>query len=757
MFEPSVPFVCGGCDLYCGLLAQVNVERNKIVRITANPDHPSMPGSICRIGERGMDFVEHPDRLRHPIRRVGGRGSGKWERISWEEALAGIAERMQRIIDEDGPEAIATSIGAGGPMPHDMSRRFMNLLGSPNWTSPLLVCMGNTASIDRITYGWHQVADYEGTGCVVLWGHDPQPKKWVGEYLALKDARRAGARLIVVDPFESLNARSADVWLQLRPGTDAALALGWLNVIIEEELYDCDFVANWTVGFERLKARARDFSPGRVAQITGVSANQIRSAARLYATTHPAIIPWGCTLDMQTNSTNALRTLGILRAVCGNLDVPGGEVLYGYHPHIRSCAEMELNELMPTEQKAKQLGADRFKVLAWDCFDLTSAAMEPVWGRPYANQCAGGTIAHAPSIWRAMATGDPYRVRGFIADGNNTLMSYPNTRAIYEGLTNLDLLVVMDFFMTPTAQIADFVLPAATWLERPALDAGDDSTCSYYSGDQVLEPPPDCWTDYRFYRELATRLGQEEYWPWPDLEELYDYRLEPLGVTFREFVAEHLVHCPELEFKKYADSGFGTPSGKVELHSSILERLGYDPLPGYQEPPESPVSTPCVHDDYPLIYFIGQRDHPFYLTAGRQITALRNLEPEPGLRMHPDTARRNGLDEGEWVYLETRIGRIRLRAEFDEAAHPDVVCVPHGWWFPELAEGEPGLSGLWESNSAVLLADSDEHCDPAQGLPQLRGMLCRIRPESHGPTRGRAAWVHESEVGGETFNPRASS
>jgi len=221
-------------------------------------------------------------------------------------------------------------------------------------------------------------------------------------------------------------------------------------------------------------------------------------------------------------------------------------------------------------------------------------------------------------------------------------------------------------------------------------------------------------------------MGQGEHWPWTDLEELYDYRLQPMGVTFKEFVGGLLVHGPELEFKKYETTGFGTPSGKLELTSSILEQLGYDPLPSYQEPPESPVSRPDLHRDYPLIYFVGQRDHPFYLTAGRQIEALRRLEPEPRLRMHPETARRNGIDEGDWVFLETPVDRIKLRAELVEAAHPDVVCAPHGWWFPERAQGEPELSGLWEYNSALVMDDGDAHCDPAQGLPQLRGMLCRV-------------------------------
>ena len=366
--------------------------------------------------------------------------------------------------------------------------------------------------------------------------------------------------------------------------------------------------------------------------------------------------------------------------------------------------------------------------------------MEPVWGRPYADQCASGTIAHAPSIWRAMATGEPYRVRAFIADGNNTLMSYTNTRSIYEGLIKLDLLVVMDFFMTPTAQIADYVLPAATWLERPALDSNDDATCFYYSGEQAVEPPPDCWTDYRFYRELAVRMGQGEHWPWKDLEELYDYRLQPMGVTFKEFVGGHLVHGPELEFKKYEKTGFGTPSGKVELTSSILEQLGYDPLPGYQEPPESPVSRPDLHRDYPLIYFVGQRDHPFYLTAGRQIEALRSLEPEPSLRMHPETARRNGIDEGDWVYLET-IGRQDQASRRARGRPPiPMSSAPHTAGGspsrPRASRGSPASGSPTRRSSWATVTKT---ATPPKACRSCEGccVACTRRKDSTAP-RGRA-------------------
>ncbi len=636
-----------------------------------------------------------------------------------------IASRFKKIIEKHGPEAIASSVGAPIVGLLDMTRRFMNLLGSPNWTATTYFCLGNTGVNSKITYGWFQFPDYWNADCVVLWGHDPQPNKWTGEYNWLRAALARGAKLIVVDPFNSYNAKKADIWLQIRPGTDAALSLSWINVIINEGLYDKEFVEKWTVGFDALKERVQDYSPEKVEEITWIPAEKIRESARMYAANN-SIIPWGSTLDEIPNTTDALRANCILRAITGKLDVPGGELLMGHHPQIISQSDLELNDKMPEEQKKKQLGMDRFKLMSWECFDKTSPAVEKVWGKKYSNQFSGGAIAHPPYIWTAMIEGKPYPVKGFIVDANNAIMNYTNAKRIYEAMKSLDVFVVMEQFMTPTAQLADYVLPAAHWLERPALESHVDWISINFGGEKACEPLGECWTDYKFWRELAVRMGQEEYWPWEDLEDLLDYRVKPLGCTHKEFMAKHYVHAAEPKFKKYEETGFGTPSGKVELYSSVMEELGYDPLPSYSEPPESPISTPELYKEYPLIFFVGDRSEPFFLSQNRNIKSLREIEPDPLLKINPDTAFDLGINNGDWVYVETRIGKIRLRAKLTQDAHPKVVRVPHGWWFPEKPQGDPGLSGVWESNDANILPDSDEFCDTEQGIPHFRGLLCKV-------------------------------
>lgn len=718
--------ICNTCDLNCAVL--VTVQDGKVKAIKRNPDHPVTPNSICVKAACAHEYISHPDRLLYPLKRDGERGSGRWTRITWKQALDEIAETLKGLMGKFGPETVASSFGwstnAGAA-----SRRFMNLLGSPNWTWPGYVCLSNTTVTSKITYGWWQFPDYAHTRCIVLLGHDPNPDKWTAEYLWIRDALKNGAKLIVVDPRRNDHSHQADIWLRIRPGTDGALLLGWLNVIIKERLYNKEFVEKWTVGFDALAERMKEFPPERVAEITWASADKIREAARMYATNGPAVIPWTVVTDHHANSTHALRCQAILRAICGNLDVPGGELLMGYHPTIISETEIELNERLPSEQRKKQLGVNRYKLLSWETFEKTSLAMEKVWGKKYSNQVSGGAMAHPPSVWRAMIEGKPYPVKALLVQSNNTLLSYPNADRIHKALRSLDLLVVMDLMMTPTAQLADYVLPATHWLERPNLFSYWDWVAIYEAGEKAVDPPCECMHDWMFWRELGVRMGQENDWPWKTMEEFYDYRLAPEGTTWQEFSTRTRVSAPELAFKKYEQTGFGTPSRKVEIYSSILEDLNYDPLPNWHEPPDSPVSTPELAKDYPLIYFTGLRDKYWFHTfgLGRSVTSLRHCEPDPRLEIHPDTAHDLGLLDGDWAWVETPSKKkIKLRVWVSADAHPSVVRVPHGWWFPEKEAGEPGLSGLWDSADSVILPDDDRYCDTEQGCSALRGLLCKV-------------------------------
>ncbi|MEY4126791.1 MAG: hypothetical protein RL737_980 [Bacteroidota bacterium] len=721
--------ICSTCDINCGVL--VTVEDGKVKSIKKNPDHPLTPNSICVKGANANKYITHPDRLTHALKRVGERGSGQWKKISTKQALDEIADKMKQLIAEDGPETIGSTYGwssnAGAA-----SRRFMNLLGSPNWTWTGYVCLANSTVPSKATYGFWQFPDFENTKCIVLLGHAPGPQRWTAEYLWIKGALERGAKLIVTDPRRNSYSDQADIFLQVKPATDSAYLLAWINVIIEEKLYDKEFVEKWTVGFEQLAERVKEYTPEWASEITRAPADKIREAARMYATNGPAVIPWGAVPDHHANSTQTLRTLTILRSITGNLDVPGGELLMGYHPGILSDDEFELNDRLPVEQRRKMLGIDRFKLLSWETLEKTGPHMERVWGKKYSNQISGGAMAHPASMWEAMKTGKPYRMRALISQCNNTLNSYPNTTHVYEGLMNLDLLVVMDLIKSPTAQLADYILPATHWLERPNLFNYWDWIPVYQGGEQAVEAPGECLHDWMLWRELGVRLGQEKDWPWESMEEAYDERLKPAGLTWEKLSTQVRASAPEITFKKYEQTGFGTPSGKVELYSSIFEELGYDPMPSWVEPPESHARKPELAKTHPLTFFTGMRENYWFHSfgLGRSTKELRSREPDPRMQIHPDTAYELDLSDGDWAWVESTSGkRIKLRSWLSNDTAPDVVRVPHGWWYPETTGSEePGaaLSSLWKSADAVILHDSDEYCDKEQGNFQLRGLACKV-------------------------------
>ena len=322
--------VCSTCDNFCPVLAKV--EDGRVVKVSARKD-PFLKDVICMKGAYAPKSFAHPDRLMYPLRRVGERGGNKWERVSWDSALDDIAARLTKVIERYGPEGFAvasshwnTTVDSG------LCRRFMHLVGSPNFISGVAYCMGNTAAVNRMVYGWYPQPDILGSKCIVLFGHNPRRHSWTAEYKMIRIAQAMGAKLIMLDPRKSENAELADIWLPLRAGTDAAMCLGWLNVMLEEGLYDKEFVRDWTVGFDQFAQRVREYPVDRVAEITGVKPELIVDAARLYATTKPAVIPWSPITDQQVSSTSAIRLHSMLRALSGNLDVAGGEKFYGFNP-----------------------------------------------------------------------------------------------------------------------------------------------------------------------------------------------------------------------------------------------------------------------------------------------------------------------------------------------------------------------------------------------------------------------------------------
>ncbi len=709
--------LCASCDIACSVA--VEVEDGRVLRVRSS-DNPAFKGNICMKGIHAPKGFAHPDRILRPLRRVGERGSGDWEAVSWDAAMADIGERLRRVVDRYGPEAWAVSTSQWNTSTdYGLGRRVMNLVGSPNWISGVALCAGNTAVINRMTYGWFPFPDYGNTNCIVLFGHNPKRHSWTPIYNNIRRAQERGARLIVLDPRKSENAELADLWLPLRAGSDAAMCLGWLKVILDEGLYDADFVEKWTHGFEAFRARVDEYPLDRVAELTGVDAELIARAARMYATEGPSIIPWTPITDQQRNSTSAIRLHCALRALCGYVDVPGGELLHGFHPNIVSESELELHSALSQEQRDKQLGSDTHPAFT---YRGTAALAEPtkrVWGHEYANVVTGSYMANPSAVFRAMAHGEPYPVKAFFFLGNNPLMSYANMGLIHEALMNQDLVVGHEQFMTPSAQLADYVLPADAWIERPWLTDAFGWTCIYRPSQQAVDPPGECRSTFDFWSLLAHELGVGEHFPWASLGELHDFRLRGTGMGFEEFSEKFELFPAPLEFKKYEQTGFATPTGKVELRSTVLQDLGFDPLPYYREaPPPDP--------DYPLAMFTGVREDEYFQTGHRHIEELRSRRPEPQLFVHPETAREWEVAQDEWVEVENRTGRIRIQVAIREDMPPGLLRIPHGWWKPEAPRGLGRLSAAWDHADAQLCPDDDDFLDREQGIPHLKGIPCRI-------------------------------
>jgi thiosulfate reductase / polysulfide reductase chain A len=689
--------VCRVCHGGCGAL--LTVREGMLVKVAPDPDSPFNRGQMCIKGPATPEMMYHASRLLVPLKRIGARGSNHWEEVAWDTALGEIANRLDCIREKSGPEAIA--LGQGTGRHHYMHViRFANSLGTPNWYEPGLAnCFIPRVTVSRLTYGGFVVADYYGDvtpKTILFWGHNPVITGPDGELsFPVKRALAAGSFGIAIDPRRSETAKRCKMWLPIRPGTDCALALAMIHVIINEGVYDSEFVDKWTVGFEKLKEHVSSYSPQWAEAITWVPAQDIVAAAKRYALGKPSVLEWGVAIEQNPNSLQTVRAISLLRGLTGNIDIPGGDIL-GMEI-IRPYPVMR-NQL-PEGMLAKRIGSDQFKLLSG-----SRAAMPS---------------AHIPGLFKAMRTGDPYRIRALLVFGGNPMVTVANTREVYESLLKLDLLVVADMFMTPTAALADYILPAAFWPEVNQIIEIPLVAGNAVFAQQKTVQVGECRQDEEIMIDLGRRLnlpGAEE-----SLEDILNYQLEPLGITFEELKRKSVVFPPH-EYYKFEKKGFRTPSRKVELYSKSLERLGYDALPTFKEPPESPDSQPELAQKFPYILTTGSRRREFFHSEHRQIESLRRRRPHPIAEIHPATAEPHGIAAGDWIYVSSPRGRIRMKAEVTEDIRKGVVNIDHGWWFPE-REG-PDF-GVWESNANLLTSNAPPY-DPAFGSYQLRGLLCSI-------------------------------
>ncbi len=703
----------------------LTVEDGRVVKVRPDPDGPLNRGRACIKGLSILEQMYHPDRITTPMRRIGPRGHGKWVPISWDEAMEEMTQRLGHLRDTYGPETIALISGTGR---HHLSQfwRFANVLNTPNATSAgALICLGPRKNAAELTAGHFGGVDYYGEtkpGGILVWGANPAISGADGELqFFIQDAVKAGTPLIVVDPKPNELTEKARLWLPLRPGTDGALALGLLHLIIENDLYDHDFVENYTHGFEALRARCAQFSPDRVREITGLSPELLREAAELIASIKPLSLEWGCAMEQSTNAIQTCRAIFMLPALTGNYDLPGGFV---ESLEIAPTADILLDRLSP-DMAAKCISG----------------------GYPLCDGTASPKLfAHPWLTLDAIKTQKPYPIRALIASANNTLLSMADSRHSYDCLQELEYFVYMDFFLTPTAELADLFLPASMWPEVDSIfcmpEFGDVAALCMQKVVQV----GDCRSDEEVFLELSRRMGldygaesQEEILN-GILAELARRRPEYTGIDFEAFKALGWI-APKREYLGYKNRGFHTPTGKFELWSTLLERAGADPLPNWQEVPESPVSRPDMTGDYPLILTTGSRTQPFFISNNRQIKSLRRRHPFPLVSMSPITGAKYGIAEGDWVYISTPRGHITQKAHFLPDMPENVVSCEMGWWYPEA--GAPGY-GWEESNVNLLTVGAPPH-DPIGGAYPLRALLCAIAPHPTCTIEERyRAWMEEA-------------
>lgn len=716
---------CHFCHMNCGMLA--TVEDGVVTKIAGDPEHPFNAGAQCPRGASALDHLNHKNRLNYPLKRVGEKGSGEFVRVSWKEALDDIASRLGALKEKYGAETLATT---GGTNRTDdfARRRFFNLFGSPNVVHTAPVCWIPNFLTETASYGWAAFdPEIMGSRCVVVWGHN-SGASYLPEMRGLLAAKENGTKIIVIDPNFSETAAKADLWLSLKPGSDNALALAWLQVIISEGLYDYNFVEEWTTGFEELCQRVEPYTPEWAAEKTGLSPELIAESARMYAMSKPACIMWGVATDqLGRGSTAGAQARVALRVICGNLDVPGGDVMPGPHPDFITDWEMELNDLLPEEQREKQLGSERFKLNSWPGYQRLTEQLTRVWGKSIPAEwfCE----ANPSATFRAMLTDQPYPVKACITLANNPLVSYANSRLVMEALKKLDLYVVMDYWMTPSALLADYVLPAASWIERPVMTTTYGASDWLVASQKAIPPLFERKTDTDFWKELGCRLGQQEYWPWESDEDIFKYRLDPLGLdlgSYDEFVEYYRMHFAERDYRKFESRGVATPSGKVELKISLFEELGYDPLPHYVEAPCNAETKPELAEKYPLTLVAGGGFMPFFHSEHREITRIRVLRPQPRVAINPRLAAKQGIADGEWVWIETPTGKVRQQAFLTEAVALDVIQAERGWWFPEKDWKAPSLMGVFESNINVCIDDDPDTLDEACGSFCARNVMCRI-------------------------------
>lgn len=687
----TIRSTCRLCYNSCGVIVHL---RNGIpVRVEGDPCHPINKGLLCAKGYASLEYLNSPNRLKYPLKRIGLRGEGKWERISWEMALELVAKGLMQSRDRYGVLSTVFIRGASKGLSDDLLARFANIFGSPNITSPAPYCFVPGTRSSQFTYGYYSYPDYAfGPKIIVVWGLNPIASNHL-EYENIKNAKKNGAKLIVIDPLNNELTEMADIWVRIKPGTDSALALGLINNIISESTFDKEFVEKYTVGFEKLKKYVEKYSLEKVEKITWVNSELIKKIAVLYSTIKPGVILWGNGIEHNINSFDSCRAITILRSISGNLGIPGGEVKYSNPGNIgRGDPEFLCQSNIPTEIREQRLSK--------------KDAILPV-----------NYYALPQRIVKAILEDDPYPVRAAYIQAANVITHWPDSQKTFKALQKMDFIAVAEQFLTPTAEVADILLPAATYLEYDSVE--QPYHYPLVSIQQKVAQVGETKSDGEILNELVKIIGHPEY-AYKNMEILLDNILKPSGVSFKEF--KNIGYfLGKKSYRHYEREGFDTDSKKVELFSKKLNEMGFNPLPTYQDILQNVSEKTRNADQSNILIVVSRKDDVYRHSGGRQIPSLRQVAPEPKIKLNPKTALRLAVKQGEMAYIESEKGKIEQRVEFDELLDERVAQIDYAWWFPE----ETGQK-KWKKSNINILTDGESGFNKEMGSPNFRGFLCKI-------------------------------
>ncbi len=692
-----VATICRMCHGGCGAL--VDLVDGEPVAIQGDPGNPTSEGFFCIKGKASLDLLRSTDRLRTPLARTGPRGSGQFEPVDWATAMARVADGLREAVSAGGAESVVLCQGTDRNY-QEWVFRLANALGTPNVVGPAHVCFYPRVMASILTFGAFTFCDYDGDPEVVLlWGSN-KPSTHSDGVIGIKlvKATERGSRVVAIDPRRTQAAARASAHLAIRPGTDGALALGMINLVITEGWYDAEFVAEHTNGFDELAEHVSRYELDTVARTTGLDPRQIHEVTRAYALASGACIEAGTGLSQNTNSFDTHRSIAILSALCGHLDAPGGDLLWDPMP-VDGRRTFPRSDLLTAEQADKRIGGDRHKVLS-----MTG------WVAP-------------GDLCEAILSASPYRLSSIVIFGSNIVVSHEDSESVRRALEQLDLVVVCDLFMTPTARYADIVLPTSSWLERDQLVEFN----SYIAARRKVATVEGCRSDEEIILDLAARLGLEEHF-YPSVDAALDAKLADLDMTWEEFKQVGYI-ANERRYRKHRVAGFPTRSGRVELANRALAAMGYELFPTYVAPPE-PTS------ELPLIMTSGHHRR-FYNTEYHQLATTTRSGAGPGATLHPTTAAGKGLRAGDEVELfaEPDGPTVRLTVELSSDVEPGVVVVDTGWWFPHEASVDEAISS--SVNRITTRQGADVHVGSAQmrGVPVGIRRLVPARPNV-GPGRG---------------------